>query len=76
MSLPTRNTIDDPYEKAGRHSSNGSPNGSTTSIVDSVRDAYMTPSQTARYFRAGGLCAFIVILFFVFGPGREYVSGK
>lgn len=79
VSLPTRNTIDDPFEKAGRHSSNGSANGSTTGIVDSVKDAWMTQSQRSRYLKTGGILALVVFLLFVLAPGkggvRDFVHG-
>ena len=79
VSLPTRNNVHDPYEKADRHRSNGSANGSIAA-VDNLRDAWMTQSQRSRYLKAGAILAFFVLLFFLLAPGeranvRELVKG-
>ncbi|MCJ1474781.1 Guanosine-diphosphatase [Lambiella insularis] len=79
VTLPTRNSFHDPYEKTDRHSSNGSANGSM-SAADSLKNAWMTQSQRARYLKAGGVVAFFVFLFFLLSPSdnggvKSYISG-
>ena len=75
VSLPTRNTQHDPYEKADRHSGNGSANGSV-GILENIKDAWMTQSQRSRYLKTGGIVAFLVFFFFLLAPGeRDGVRG-
>lgn len=78
VSLPTRNAVDDPHEKAERHSLNGV-------AFSSLRDgpsayagqtAWMTQGQRSRFVKLGGLVAFLVLaLIFLSTPG-EYTPGE
>ena len=80
VSLPTRNNHHDPYEKADRHSSNGSANR-PIGAVENIKEAWMTQSQRSRYLKSGGIIAFFVFLFFFLSPyrgsnlarGRDYL---
>ena len=79
VSLPTRSSANDPFEKANRHHrSNVNGNGSA-SVVERIKDAWMTQSQRARYLKTGGIVGFIVLLLFFLAPGertnvREFVG--
>ncbi|MCJ1381239.1 Guanosine-diphosphatase [Xylographa soralifera] len=74
VTLPTRNGQHDPYEKAQRHTSNGSANG-PAGAVEALKTAWMTQSQRARFLRTGGLIAFFIFLFFLLSPnGRANVG--
>ncbi|KAI9797552.1 MAG: Guanosine-diphosphatase [Sarcosagium campestre] len=66
VSLPTRSAIDDPYEKADRHT-----NGTT---ADNVRSVFMTQSQRSRYLKAGGIIAFFLLLLFFLGPSEKVTN--
>lgn len=48
----------DPFEKSGRHIG-----GQSTSTLDNVKAAWMTQTRQARYLKAGGILAFIVLLY-------------
>lgn len=63
VSLPTRNPVADPHEKADRHT-NGSANGSA-SLSKNGRNALMTPGQRWRYVKVGGLIGFVVLVLLV-----------
>ena len=69
VSLPIRNNHHDPFEKADRHSSNGSANG-PVGAVEKIKEAWMTQSQRSRYLKSGGIVAFFVFLFFFLSPYR------
>lgn len=79
VSLPTRSSANDPFEKANRHQrTNGHANGST-GVVDNIKGALMTQSQRSRYLKTGGIIAFIILLLFFLAPGerasvREFVG--
>lgn len=79
ISLPTRNTSNDPFEKANRHQrTNGHPNGSP-GVVDNIKGALMTQSQRSRYLKTGGIIAFILLFLFFLAPSerasvREFVG--
>ncbi|MCJ1415595.1 Guanosine-diphosphatase [Xylographa parallela] len=74
VTLPTRNSQHDPFEKAERHTSNGSANG-PIGAVESLKTAWMTQSQRARYLRTGGVIAVFMFLFFLLSPnGRTNVG--
>ncbi|MCJ1394792.1 Guanosine-diphosphatase [Xylographa bjoerkii] len=64
VTLPTRNSQHDPFEKADRHTSNGSATG-PASTLESFKTAWMTQSQRARFLRTGGVIAFFLFLFFL-----------
>ncbi|KAI9796082.1 MAG: Guanosine-diphosphatase [Piccolia ochrophora] len=67
VSLPTRNAIDDPYEKADRHTNGSSPNGSVP-FTDQIKSVWMTQSQRSRFFKVGGILGVLILLLFYLGP--------
>ena len=79
VSLPTRSTVNDPFEKANRHQrTNGHANGSA-GVVHNIKGALMTQSQRSRYLKTGGIIAFLIVLLFFLAPGerasvREFVG--
>ncbi|MCJ1317749.1 Guanosine-diphosphatase [Xylographa vitiligo] len=74
VTLPTRNGQHDPFEKAERHTKNSSGNG-PTGAVESLKTAWMTQSQRARFLRTGGVIAIFIFIFFLLSPnGRANVG--
>ena len=73
ISLPTRNNHyqRDPHEKLGRHSTNGSLHRPTGKVA-SLKDAWMTQSQRARYLKTGGIVAFFLFLLYVFTRHEQH----
>ena len=70
LPKPNQSHLDhDPYEKEDRHWSNGRANHPIT-VVDNVKEAWMTPSSRSRYLKTGGVLAFIVLLFYIFAPNN------
>ena len=75
VSLPTRNVVYDPYEKAARYKTKSGGNGSA-GILEKTKIVWMTQSQRARYLKSGGLLLFIFFLFYYLGPkGTEVYRG-
>lgn len=81
VSLPLRDVPSDPYdpfEKPDRHHSNCRPStssGSTASLMSDIKVA-MNQGQRTRYIKAGGILAFICLVFyFLSGSGTDYVRG-
>jgi hypothetical protein len=81
-SLPTRNAIEDPYEKPDRHTSNSSDSGSYLQEPEykSGAIAWMNHGQRARYLKWGGLITLILFIFVYLAPGERsvgsFVGGK
>ncbi|KAI9830487.1 MAG: Guanosine-diphosphatase [Phylliscum demangeonii] len=77
VSLPTRNTVDDPYEKAGRHSAAVSSHGSAR-YMNASKSSWLTPAQRSRCFTIGGLIGLVLIMLIFVGPKdatvRRYVA--
>ncbi|KAH0547549.1 Guanosine-diphosphatase [Glutinoglossum americanum] len=71
VSLPTRSAVDDPYEKPNRHSSRNPVNDSAN-FVPGLKNAWMTQSQRSRFIKAGGLIAFILLVFLYLSPGKNF----
>jgi hypothetical protein len=74
-SLPTRNTVEDPFEKPDRHSSNSSDAG------EFVQEragpiAWMNHGQRARYLKWGGLITLILFVFVYLAPGERSRVGS
>ncbi|KAI9816866.1 MAG: Guanosine-diphosphatase [Pycnora praestabilis] len=65
--LPTRNHINDPFEKPDRHFGESASNGSE-GFVDNMKSAWMTQSQRARYLKTGGIVVFVLLLLFFLAP--------
>ena len=70
ISLPKHSNQNDPFEKADRHTLNGSANGSA-STLENIKDAWMTQSQRSRYLKTGGLIAFVLVVLFLLSPGER-----
>lgn len=67
----------DPFEKADRHSTSGASGQNSLPTLDSLRNAWMTQSQRARWFKAGGIVSLLILVlyFFTGGSGVANVSG-
>jgi len=78
VSLPKPyHSSSDPFEKPDRHTS-GSPTSS--GLMNDARRAWMNQGQRARYLKAGGLIALVVLIFFFLASGErakvgQYVEG-
>ncbi|KAI9847657.1 MAG: Guanosine-diphosphatase [Thelocarpon superellum] len=72
ISLPTQNSVDDPFEKADRH-----VDGAATSSVgfpNHANPARMTQGQRSRYFKVVGGILFVLLVLFYLGPSRDKVG--
>ncbi|KAF2138772.1 uncharacterized protein K452DRAFT_255628 [Aplosporella prunicola CBS 121167] len=82
LSLPLKsNSTFDPFEKSDRHSDRPSTSSTTaTSLMNDykVGGGNMNQGQRTRYLKAGGIIAFIIIVFFFLAPGHSgpTASGK
>jgi guanosine-diphosphatase len=57
----------DPFEKADRHSTSGTSQNSLT-ILESLRNVWMTQSQRARWFKTGGIVTLMLfVLYYLMG---------
>ncbi|KAF2398671.1 hypothetical protein EJ06DRAFT_550058 [Trichodelitschia bisporula] len=63
VSLPTRNQAY-PFERSDRRSDTAS-----SAFSHDGKTAWMNHGQRARYLKAGGLIAFVLLFFFYFAPG-------
>ncbi|KAF2762743.1 putative guanosine-diphosphatase [Pseudovirgaria hyperparasitica] len=74
VSLPTSKNADreedpyDPYEKKGRHRSG------SAGLMNEFKA--MNQGQRNRYLKAGGLLAFILIIFYFLAPSRAALGGQ
>jgi guanosine-diphosphatase len=75
VSLPTRNTGDDPFEKADRHTSNSSDAGEFAH-EGAGPVAWMNHGQRARYLKWGGLITLIIFVFVYLAPGERARVGS
>lgn len=81
VSLPYRaNNISDPldpFEKPNRHSSTGVGLHSRSSMVlESLQNAWMTPSQRSRYIKVAGVVLFtLCVLLYLSGSGTVLSGG-
>ncbi|OCK80440.1 hypothetical protein K432DRAFT_328231 [Lepidopterella palustris CBS 459.81] len=69
VSLPRNYDAKDPFEKADRHSVHRSP-ASASFMVD-IKVAGMNQGQRMRYLKAGGILAFVCLIFFYLAPGSR-----
>jgi guanosine-diphosphatase len=77
VSLPTRNALDDPYEKPDRHTSNDSDLGDDSHERLSPV-AWMNHGQRARYLKWGGLITLLLFAFLYLAPSdrTRVIVGK
>ena len=68
MPNATRNSHRDPYEKAGRHTSNGSAKGL---IGENFKEVWMSQNQRSRYVKTGGIIALFLFVFLLLSPTRR-----
>ena len=68
MPNATRNNHRDPFEKAGRHTSNGSANGL---IGENFKELWMSQNQRSRYLKTGGIIIFFLFVFFLLSPNQR-----
>lgn len=83
LSLPLKsNSTFDPFEKADRHSTR--PSRSSTAASSFMNEykvgggsgsSTMNQGQRTRYLKAGGIIAFILIIFFYLAPGHSQTAG-
>lgn len=73
MSLPTQNNIDDPYEKADRHTG-GTSHTPSSSFSAKPKSDWMSSAPRPRFFKVGGVIAFLVLLFYFFAPDGKSVT--
>ena len=78
ISLPTR-SLNDPWEKADRHSNNHDDRD--RGFFENLSDAWMNQSSRGRYVKVGGLIGILVFLFILFSPAErtrvtDLVGGK
>jgi len=75
VSLPTRNTAQDPHEKPNRYSTKGASHRAT-STLEKAKAAWMTQSQRSRYLKTGGILLFVIFLFYYLSPsGTDVYNG-
>lgn len=74
MSLPTRSNYD-PYEEDNRHRANGWTRTSA-GTVGSVKQAWMTQGQQARFLKVGGIFFLVGLLIFLLSSGGDRGVGK
>jgi hypothetical protein len=67
VSLPKHASIANGTPFEGRHAtSNGQPD-----FVHAAKAAWMNQGQRARYLKAGGLIAFVLLIFWFLAPGEK-----
>lgn len=83
LSLPLKsNSTYDPFEKPERRSTRLSTTSTASSSfmndykVGGGSSSTMNQGQRTRYLKAGGIIAFILIIFFYLAPGRSQSAGR
>ncbi|KAI0398343.1 guanosine-diphosphatase [Xylariaceae sp. FL0594] len=72
VSLPTKQSRRDPYEKADRYDTGHRD----PSILEKLQNAGMNPAQKSRWLKTTAIIAFILLLFYYFSPkGVDYYQG-
>lgn len=64
MSLPTKQVAHDPYEKPDRYEAAFENQG----LLATMKDAWMSQSQRARWIKTGAIVFGLLCLFYWFSP--------
>ncbi|PQE23703.1 putative guanosine-diphosphatase protein [Rutstroemia sp. NJR-2017a WRK4] len=73
VSLPSKTTSHDPFEKPSRYSDSGAFQSAAFKL-DKSKYGGMTPSQRSRYLKTGGILLFVLFLFYYLAPKGADVS--